>query len=291
VIRSKRVEFGLCDFCAKTDVPIFYEAQFEATLCSLCNLHILSGDYMSRNFWTTQDGRQVKISEMDLGHLANTIRMLGPKLEEARKSGSKRLVEQLESDLIALQTEHDSRDKEIEQMGGIFRALTKGMTLIVIALACACEPGPAWVPGDPPLTFWCPDDETCLWFKQGSRLWEPAGLTVKQVDDRWRASIEVFIDQYPIGPEVVARPHLGCSEDPIAWDYRIFIHPEIENLFYESDPHLVDLARAHVGHQIGHVLGIWDHLPAGSGTLMESHLGSLYPTSHDFAALPFDVEK
>lgn len=82
---------------------------------------------MARKTWTTEDGRQIKISEMDLAHLANTIRYLGSELAKAREGGTKRRVEQLENDLLALQTEHDSRDREISQAQGIFAALNRSL--------------------------------------------------------------------------------------------------------------------------------------------------------------------
>ena len=78
---------------------------------------------MPKRFWTTLEGKQIAISDMDLGHLANTIRMIAEKLEQARASGQKRTIDRFEGDLFALQAEFDSRDKEIEQIQGIGRAL------------------------------------------------------------------------------------------------------------------------------------------------------------------------
>ena len=80
---------------------------------------------MTRRKWTTMDGRQIPIADMDLGHLANTIRMLGGALEKARAATDRRAVDRIEGDLLALQAEYDSRGDEIDKIGGIFRALTK----------------------------------------------------------------------------------------------------------------------------------------------------------------------
>lgn len=80
---------------------------------------------MKQPTWKTRDNRAIKISKMDLAHLANTIRMVAGLLEKARASGDRERTEQHERDLFDLQAEFDSRDKEIEQIQGIARALLK----------------------------------------------------------------------------------------------------------------------------------------------------------------------
>jgi hypothetical protein len=80
---------------------------------------------MPRRHWTTQDGRQIPIKDMDLGHLSNTIRMLGENLSKARAAGDKRDADRLEGDLMALQDEYDSRGEEIAKGAGIMGALLR----------------------------------------------------------------------------------------------------------------------------------------------------------------------
>lgn len=81
---------------------------------------------MARQFWTTLEGSQVKISKMDLGHLTNTIRMLGEKLEESRKLGDAKNTAILENNLQALQDEYDSRGEEIAKAAGLLGVLLRG---------------------------------------------------------------------------------------------------------------------------------------------------------------------
>ena len=81
---------------------------------------------MSRKFWTMIDGGQIEISKMDLGHLANTIRMLGEALERAQSAGDKARADKVEADLQALQEEFDSRGEEIERAQKIAAVLFKG---------------------------------------------------------------------------------------------------------------------------------------------------------------------
>lgn len=158
--------------------------------------------------------------------------------------------------------------------------------LIALVLSLvACQPPPAWEPGDDPLTYWCPDDETCLWFYFGAVVWRDAGLVTKRVEHLDDATIQVYIDQGEQGPSVRTSPTAGCLSDPVAWDYKIFIGQEAESMFYESDPAIVERAAALIAHDIGHVIGIWDDLPDGSGALMERNVGSSFPTEADLEAL------
>lgn len=122
-----RPKIGLCEYCGDFESAVHWQDKLYVDTCSLCNLMIYSGDTVPRKFWTTMDGRQIAMSDMDLGHLANTIRMLGPKLAEARESGNKRYADQIERDLLDLQAEHDSRDKEIEQAQGIAAAIFRSI--------------------------------------------------------------------------------------------------------------------------------------------------------------------
>lgn len=76
--------------------------------------------------WTMRDGKTIKFGDMSLGHLTSTIKMLSAKLEQARSEGDSKNAKWYENQLLELQTEYDSRDKEIDQMLGIFSALQRG---------------------------------------------------------------------------------------------------------------------------------------------------------------------
>lgn len=107
-------------------VAVFeYEETFY--VCGFCLHCMRQGAIMTRRLWTTQDGDQIEISKMDLGHLANTIRYLGTQLEKAKAENNKRRAESLEADLFALQNEFDGREKEITQVQGIASALFKSI--------------------------------------------------------------------------------------------------------------------------------------------------------------------
>lgn len=79
------------------------------------------GDFKS--YWKTLDGRVMKLSEMTLGHLNNSIRMLGEAAEKA-PPGER---EEFEIALDMLYAELGSRDKEIAQATGIMAALTRSI--------------------------------------------------------------------------------------------------------------------------------------------------------------------
>jgi hypothetical protein len=139
----------VCDYCGRkkyhydertafiTDIRLRYQplpvfglpvrALIDVFACGKCysNLTNEKEPPMARKFWTTQEGKQIAIKDMDLGHLANTIKYLGEQLGVARSASDKRNVERIESDLMALQAEYDSRGDQIEKIAGIFRALTK----------------------------------------------------------------------------------------------------------------------------------------------------------------------
>lgn len=82
---------------------------------------------MTRKYWTTLEGKQIEISAMDLGHLANSIRMLGEALEKAKAAGNDRDAARHEANLTALQDELATRGTQIDQAQGIARALFKSV--------------------------------------------------------------------------------------------------------------------------------------------------------------------
>lgn len=75
--------------------------------------------------WTTQEGKTLKLSEMDVGHLCNTIRMLSETLEKYRAEGADKMAAAMEKRIMQMQEELATRDREITQLQGLARALIK----------------------------------------------------------------------------------------------------------------------------------------------------------------------
>ena len=76
-------------------------------------------------YWQMIDGKTKRLSQMDLGHLTNVVKMLAAKVERA-ESAEYRTNLETAIDLVYL--EIGRRDKEITQMAGIGRALTKALS-------------------------------------------------------------------------------------------------------------------------------------------------------------------
>ena len=81
-----------------------------------CGAHFL--------YWTMADGKHKKLSEMDLGHLTNSIKMLSAKIEEEIDSKYRARLE-IAMDLLYLEIQN--RDKEIDQLSRIGGALTRAL--------------------------------------------------------------------------------------------------------------------------------------------------------------------
>lgn len=127
---------GACDYCGphvigehKVSRGFYRDLETLDLICTYCKLVVYGRNRgnLSRRFWRTLEGQQIEITKMDFGHLSNTIRMLGEKLEIAQASGDRDYSERLEADLMALQDEFATRDAEIEQAQGIGRALFKSI--------------------------------------------------------------------------------------------------------------------------------------------------------------------
>lgn len=80
---------------------------------------------MPRKFWTGDDGKQIPIEDMSLGHLCNTIRYMGERLEEARAAGEGQQIARIESYLGDLLAAQEQRLPEIEKAQGLLGVLLK----------------------------------------------------------------------------------------------------------------------------------------------------------------------
>jgi len=76
-------------------------------------------------FWRTIDGKLKKLSDMDLGHLTNVVKMFSSKIEEYPIGSTDRSLREEAIDLFY--AEIATRDKEIVQITGIHAALTRSL--------------------------------------------------------------------------------------------------------------------------------------------------------------------
>lgn len=76
-----------------------------------------------KSYWKTLDGKVMKLSQMTLGHLNNSIRMMGEAAEKAPQGER----EEYEVALDMLYAELGSRDTEIAQATGIMAALSRSL--------------------------------------------------------------------------------------------------------------------------------------------------------------------
>lgn len=159
------------------------------------------------------------------------------------------------------------------------------LAFFVISLA-ACFPPPAWEPGQSWLRVYAPDDLAWSMFEDGGALWERTGLEIQRVTSPKGADVEVYIEDIgAANAEVEYRPGFG------GWEYVVNIHPRNAARMFSGDDKEVAYAIATVGHEVGHLLGIWEHLPVGSGALMAPSCESLVPTWADYTALPFTLRE
>ena len=72
-------------------------------------------------YWKTLDGKVQRLSDMSLGHLTNTIRIVAAKADQLPPE----LRERCETALDLLYAELGSRNTEIQQATGMMNALTR----------------------------------------------------------------------------------------------------------------------------------------------------------------------
>jgi len=144
-------------------------------------------------------------------------------------------------------------------------------------LACAlvaCTPPPAWLPGDPPLQIWADTDATWAAIAGGCEAWSMTGLTCERALDPDDAAITARTAELggDDNGEAGFRPQTG---DHLVPEWSVYIR---------LDPGVVGTPDGPViaAHEVGHVLGIWEHVPAETapwalmrdrGTLLGSGAG------------------
>lgn len=72
-------------------------------------------------YWKTLEGKTIKLSQMDTGHLANTIKMLAAKAEQYPGP-------EIEIALDLMYAELGTREQEMNQLSGIEAALRRSLT-------------------------------------------------------------------------------------------------------------------------------------------------------------------
>lgn len=143
----------------------------------------------------------------------------------------------------------------------------KLLALAIVALASACSPPPAWQPGDGPLTFWTLDDVAWSEIERGCSAWEMTGLRCERVE-YGRERVQVRID--PAAAYTRTTYRVQSDGTDLEWGYFVVLH-EIDS-------------GAKAAHEIGHLLGLWEHLDEGPA-VMTSSPTSGEPTTADLDAL------
>jgi hypothetical protein len=147
------------------------------------------------------------------------------------------------------------------------------LPLAIAVLAAACdptEPTPVWMPGSPPLAIWAETDQLWDAVDAGCARWRAAELRCRRVAAREDAQLEVAIGDAE-GGSAITRYHYGSH----GWEWSTVM--EATTL---ADPENGAMVAA---HEIGHTLGIIDHLPPGH--LMSVSASSPTPTTADLEAL------
>ena len=162
---------------------------------------------------------------------------------------------------------------ERESVGMRLVAAAASAAAFVVALG-ACEPGPVWMPGDEPLAMYVPDDRAWEAMAVGCEAWAMTGLTCRRASYREDVAVRVRIGAtdrpwVAVG-QTEWRPETA-RDMSVRWGFFVTLTPELK-------PHVAP-------HEIGHLLGIWDHLKE-PGTLMSADsISGPVPTTADLDAL------
>jgi hypothetical protein len=148
----------------------------------------------------------------------------------------------------------------------------------LVTAAAACDPPPAWQPGDAPLRVWTSQPEAWDAVEAACSRWGFTGLTCVPAKDRDDADVEV---------EVVDRSQQKSSGTGGETDYSIGLtrwHYETRltrDLFTKPHVNGQELVRAVMTHEFGHLLGMWEHLPDGEQAIMTPSCGPYVITQLD----------
>lgn len=151
----------------------------------------------------------------------------------------------------------------------------KPSALIILALAfSACTAPPGWEPGNQPMHVWAATDEAWELAQVACDRWAMTGLTCVREADRDQADLAWRIGHPSCAGE-------GCGALTTR-DQGILGGWQYHTAILEGRP--LEETRQTAAHEMGHVLGIWDHLHEG-GVLMNPAAESPVPTSADLDAL------
>jgi predicted Zn-dependent protease len=176
--------------------------------------------------------------------------------------------------------------------------VTRTILLAIALLAAACTVPPAWEPGDPPLTFSVDSDRTAELVLMGCAPWaEAVGLecAIAARGDGASVVVDAYqaeLDHYGDGVRGYSRTR-PCG---FLWTDRSYmmVLDVATYALMDGDLHdpenaeaMLDKAAAISAHEIGHLLGIWDHVEGPA--LMDIQVSAYYVTPRDLDALPWAV--
>jgi hypothetical protein len=142
------------------------------------------------------------------------------------------------------------------------------------------DPPPAWAPGDAPMQLHVKDDDLWLVMEEACVSWAVVGLECERVaQDCDDAIVVSWASERWWGP--TGKAYAGFEWNTSAWGWDITIDFLREFRDTERMPYLA-------AHEIGHVLGIWDHVD-DPGALMFGTPIVTTPQEIDLAALPYDL--
>lgn len=162
---------------------------------------------------------------------------------------------------------------ERESVGDRFVALAAAVVALV--LAAGCQPPAAWMPGDAPLAMYVPDDDVWAVMAHACEVWAMTGLTCRRApyDEDVAVRVDVGPPDRPEKATGQTRWRVETDRDlSLRWAYHVTLRPDYPD------------HRPTAPHEVGHLLGLWDHLPE-EGTLMYRNSQSDVPTDVDLAAL------
>jgi hypothetical protein len=161
--------------------------------------------------------------------------------------------------------------------------------LLLSAIACVT---PAWEPGDPPLTFTVDSDRTGELVLMGCALWADAGIGLEC--ELVAQGGDVGVTRAELGDHGAYSKTKPCGFLWTDRSYNMRIDPFTYALMDADvlDPLRAEAARdratAIVAHEIGHLMGIWDHLDGPA--LMDESGSTDRVTPADIRALPWAGE-
>ena len=149
-----------------------------------------------------------------------------------------------------------------------------GCVAVFALVLAACEPPPAWMPGDPPLALYVPDDGAWAAMAEACEIWSMTGLVCRRASYEDDVAVRVAIAA-PENPAAAGQTtwRVETARDmSLRWSYHVTLRPDFRE--YPST----------APHELGHLLGLWDHLEE-EGTLMHRNSHSDVPTDADLDAL------